>query len=1288
MGSLIGLGLLWILSPLALIPLTIIFGTQNSALKRRLKELEKPQKPSAQTTAAQPQAVPVQTVASREQQISVPQSVPVQASVQNMQAAASQEQPPQVNAVPQQSRPVQQTVYTAVPQQTYAPPVSKPRRKINTMNIVFIIGVLFIVVAGLIFATTTWRILPNIAKAAIIALLILLFFAASVFARKKLKLQQTGLTFYSLGSLFIPLAFLGIGYFELLGSYLSVQGDGKYLLSLLAFICLTAACAFGIKIYRSGLYVWLTYVAGTAAVVSLIWQVTESLDIRALILTLYCMAVVILSRRFQREDRAFLSMLGRYSHITYYAVSLVLLIAFLADGVMSARCYWVIALFCILITMSYMILVQEQRWMLWIHPLIAGLIVIGAANLIPYGEEVSGIVGGVLLFAVFLGYRFLQYRGKPLFRNKLSDILFILLCLGMGIASHYPWVYAVTAILCMLMLVVLACEKQQNWLSKIAGFLFPWSTIYVLFSFLAAAYPDADESVFMVYYLFMMLFTILLMLLSKNGSRPRRFVLPLSVMLWPCGSFMALYCSFADTRNFAPVYLWLLTLYAVTALYERIVDIRNRQERDTVMYSVQEREASEMAAEALSDRVPLRIAGIWLYVLGVLASFSIYATVFQLCEEWTMAERLCIPMGIAAFTLVVFMLPMVYGRIRVLKEEIERLLLILLHVFAVLTTFVWGSEYIPVVWVGAFTVGMVILCQAALLWKKDMAFGFVSVLLFWILSFRLLGDIGIEYGLQQGILTGIFICLLLLGRWMYPTVLRVEQTGGKKQLYIDWPGISAICVPVCLFFGDETWCFIATFLFMIYTLNFLHRVSQKADRPIVSVTVLFLCVAWWVQPFVILPENYADVINMLPLLLAVLALYKIVWRGKEHILYWVMYATMTVCFLWQFFGCVYLYEPTDFLPLLINDLIFLLGMLAVTVWALLRRSMSYSILAQILVALGFVCAVTDVISPDPVVELLIHLNLLLLALGTVLCQWGLYRLRMMWSGIVPAGILLLLFDARLEFWSSYLEFHTNVIMIAWVLVFLSMLLLSYLLHHDRKVAERVERTDVRKSHTKGILIDWYTILSIYPTITLLGQSGDSAWHFIGLLMLGIYVMCFYHRIHKRLDRSILSLAAFLVCLMWWTQPFLQVPLILLSEWKMLPLVLFSLCLYKGIWRGCERVLSWVFCTVVAVCMLWQGIDAIRGKVLTDIMILGIAALVILLVSFWSKSKRWFLLAGITLVTLVIYISKDFWLSLAWWIYLLAAGIILISLASVNEYYKKKGEHHESRFKRMMQEWEW
>lgn len=65
-----------------------------------------------------------------------------------------------------------------------------------------IIGMVFIVLAGLIFATTTWNVLPDFCKVALVFLLTGVFFGASYLAEKKLHIHKTGNGFYILGSIF------------------------------------------------------------------------------------------------------------------------------------------------------------------------------------------------------------------------------------------------------------------------------------------------------------------------------------------------------------------------------------------------------------------------------------------------------------------------------------------------------------------------------------------------------------------------------------------------------------------------------------------------------------------------------------------------------------------------------------------------------------------------------------------------------------------------------------------------------------------------------------------------------------------------------------------------------------------------------------------------------------------------------------------------------------------------------------------------------------------------------
>ncbi|MDF2596283.1 MAG: hypothetical protein K0R69_2624, partial [Clostridia bacterium] len=124
-------------------------------------------------------------------------------------------------------------------------PIKKVKQPVSTINIVLIVGVLFIILAGLIFATTTWKTLPSVARTAIIFSLVIVFFGTSWMAENKLKLKQTSIAFYTLGTIFLPITMIAVGYFRLLGNWFTLMGEGRYLLGLIAFVLLTIAAFVG-----------------------------------------------------------------------------------------------------------------------------------------------------------------------------------------------------------------------------------------------------------------------------------------------------------------------------------------------------------------------------------------------------------------------------------------------------------------------------------------------------------------------------------------------------------------------------------------------------------------------------------------------------------------------------------------------------------------------------------------------------------------------------------------------------------------------------------------------------------------------------------------------------------------------------------------------------------------------------------------------------------------------------------------------------------------------------------
>lgn len=174
---------------------------------------------------------------------------------------------------------------------------------VHATTVILSIGVLFIILAGMIFTTTSWQYFSNLVRTGIICSLSLLFFTVSPIAERKLKLPQTSIAFYTLGSAFLPITILAIGYFQFLGDWFSIFGGGKYILGMTASFLMCAASVRGTVKYRSALYLWTALTCLTLGIFCLIKYTTTTNDYLILYFTIYSWAAAWLSHRAARTMR-------------------------------------------------------------------------------------------------------------------------------------------------------------------------------------------------------------------------------------------------------------------------------------------------------------------------------------------------------------------------------------------------------------------------------------------------------------------------------------------------------------------------------------------------------------------------------------------------------------------------------------------------------------------------------------------------------------------------------------------------------------------------------------------------------------------------------------------------------------------------------------------------------------------------------------------------------------------------------------------------------------------------
>ena len=74
--------------------------------------------------------------------------------------------------------------------------------------------------------------------------------------------------------------------------------------------------------------------------------------------------------------------------------------------------------------------------------------------------------------------------------------------------------------------------------------------------------------------------------------------------------------------------------------------------------------------------------------------------------------------------------------------------------------------------------------------------------------------------------------------------------------------------------------------------------------------------------------------------------------------------------------------------------------------------------------------------------------------------------------------------------------------------------------------------------------------------------------------------------------------------------------------------------------------------------------------MANALILEGICLIVLLWALVKRCIRWVRIAAAVLVLAALYMTKGFWLSISWWVYLLTAGIGLILFAAVSERKKR------------------
>jgi hypothetical protein len=105
------------------------------------------------------------------------------------------------------------------------------------------------------------------------------------------------------------------------------------------------------------------------------------------------------------------------------------------------------------------------------------------------------------------------------------------------------------------------------------------------------------------------------------------------------------------------------------------------------------------------------------------------------------------------------------------------------------------------------------------------------------------------------------------------------------------------------------------------------------------------------------------------------------------------------------------------------------------------------------------------------------------------------------------------------------------------------------------------------------------------------------------------------------------------------------------------------------WSGFKKAAGSVELAVLLLVSAVLFKDILAHFYIEDAIIMGILSLFLIIGGMQLKIRSYFLVGTGTLLLNLFLQTREFWKSVPWWVYLLAAGLILIITASLNEMQK-------------------
>ncbi|GAB2554615.1 hypothetical protein [Gracilibacillus alcaliphilus] len=1048
------------------------------------------------------------------------------------------------------------------------PKPKKTSEQIRERNITWllIIGVVFLLISGLVVATSTWDQMGALMKVITLLGVSLFFLALSMISSKFLKIEKTAFAFLTLGSLLLPIGILAIGYFGLLGSYLTIDGEGRYILGMMCTLIPLPLYVRNALVSQARLFVWISFLFLSFFVGFLFAALQVPVDLFYLLIMLYNAALLFSYHRFHRQQQTksalFFKELPAYAQLNLIVSTLLMLAVFdqalfySFNVLLTAVLYMAMVFvyhtktyqFVFVVLFAYGVFqLTESSWLQSIDIFVYALL--GAGYILfaylmrkdSFVEKVFHYTAGIITFFAFI---YISFQGLVIRGGSDS---WTLLFAYLVVAGTYLYLSHITN------------RQVFRWLAPIFLFVFGlqlWNTVV--------------EPYFVITWEFF-LFVYAGILFVVVGVRKKwAFTQPIQTSTYYLSAAVMLIAMLNTLLVMAYMELTImLVLLGVICLI--VAHSANGIEKQTAEW-----------LHAVS----------WIFALFVLYP-ELTSRMGLSYEQWNL------PIHVAVASLILLGVCKVWDRWK--KPNLAR---------------------------AAFYIGQVSYCMAIL---QAAVYYF-----FWD------GKVNRSLIFLVGIAVAIWFVKRSKSQLLW-SIVALTTLFFYMSLYSF--------MPIDSLSGYGWYMVFAPVLLLI--IDWYAGKYDKALKPhffkLAHVVILGLLLLFAVD--FVMDHEIHPAITAIPTLIYV---YSAMVKQKEWQIKLSLFAGMTMI-PWMMTMYLYYYDwqlslELEYIPIF-TSILFLVGWIMVPlVWK--KRIEWYMIpfihLNQLIVVSSWM--------PGTFFEIVILLAWMVLALYLLhVRKWLMFSL-------IPV-------IASIIMWNQQ-----QVIINPDYLILLTIGFFVLLIGSGSYVFTSLYLTKEKKV----IDVDWYAVgalLYVFFAFTLSSMTDNIWLQIVPYLMLASWLYLQIKRVHSSAGKKTLVtlscislLPAYYIVL----EEYLELITPLLhAEFKALPILLLSILLAVRTWRHKKNIMNHVQTVILIFITVYLINDAIQSSTVWDAIIIGTLSLASFLTGMKLQIKSYFFVGLGTLLFNVMYQTRPYWGNLPWWGYLLIVGVLLIAIASYNEWQKQR-----------------